>query len=172
MSSSLGAPSAVAILSTALLCGLSGTAMSRSEPPSASAALPSITIPAPKPVARPQKPTQRSVARSSVRHTGRNTVPPRTSPTVVTASGKGSVLARLRQLERESGSCVGGCESSLPSGNRPWVGCSASAWPMPSSTCRNPRKYKTYVACTETSYFLGWKPMEVWWYCSNLALNK
>jgi hypothetical protein len=23
-----------------------------------------------------------------------------------------------------------------------------------------------YVECTEASYFLAWKPMEVWWYCS------
>jgi hypothetical protein len=37
---------------------------------------------------------------------------------------------------------------------------------------RNGRKYKTYVECTEASYFLAWKPMEVWWYCSNLAFNK
>jgi len=43
---------------------------------------------------------------------------------------------------------------------------------MGSSTCKNGRKYKTYVACTEGSYFLAWKPMEVWWYCTALALTK
>jgi hypothetical protein len=64
-------------------------------------------------------------------------------------------MERLKKLERESGSCVGGYQPSFPKGR-----------------CRSPRHFKTYVACTETSYFLAWKPMEVWWYCSNLALNK
>ena len=81
-------------------------------------------------------------------------------------------MARLRKLERESSSCAGGCATSFPKGNLPWVGCSASAWPMPSVGCRNGRKFTSYTQCTETSYFLAWKPMEVWWYCSALALNK
>jgi hypothetical protein len=81
-------------------------------------------------------------------------------------------LGKLRRIERSVSSCDGGCESSLPSRGRPWVGCSASGWPMGSSTCKNGRKYKTYVECTEASYFLAWKPMEVWWYCSSLAFNK
>src|ERR1700752_771223 len=49
MSSSLVAPSAVVVLSTALLCGPSGTAMSQTQ-------LPSVTIEAPKQVARPNRP--------------------------------------------------------------------------------------------------------------------
>ena len=61
LSSSFVAPSAVAILSTALLCGPSGTAMSRTATGPATP-LPSITVDAPKQVARlnvvgrPQKP--------------------------------------------------------------------------------------------------------------------
>jgi hypothetical protein len=43
---------------------------------------------------------------------------------------------------------------------------------MGSGTCRNGRKYKTYVECTEEGYFLAGSPMEVWWYCSSLAFNK
>jgi hypothetical protein len=161
---------AVAILSiTLLLCGLSGTAMSQTETPSGGTTLPSITIQAPKQVARPQRPKQRAVARNTVR----NTVSPGTSPTTPTPSAaQESVLAKLRRLERASGSCVGGCQTSFPSGNRPWVGCSASGWPALSGTCRNIGNYKTYVECTETSYFLAWKPMEVHWYCTSLAFKK
>ena len=58
MSSSLVAPSAVAILSTALLCGLGGPAMSQTTP-SSSSSLPSVTVQAPSQVARPpHKPLQ------------------------------------------------------------------------------------------------------------------
>jgi len=161
MSSSLVAPSALAVLSTVLL---SGTAMSRTEPSSAPTALPSITVQAPKPVARSQRPQQRAVTRNTVSRT----VSRGTSPT----AGEESVLEKLRRIERSVSSCDGGCQSSLPSRGRPWVGCSASGWPMGSSTCKNGRNYKSYVECTEASYFLAWKPMEVWWYCSSLAFNK
>ena len=155
---------AVAISSFALLTfGLSGTAMSRTEPPSDATVLPSITIQAPKPVARPQK---RAVTRNAVTRT----VSRGTSGTAT--AGEESVLEKLRRIERSVSSCDGGCQSSLPSRGRPWVGCSASGWPMGSATCRNGRKYKTYVECTEESYFLAWKPMEVWWFCSSLAFNK
>jgi len=158
----------VAILSMVMLCGLSGTAMSRTETPSGGTSLPSITIQAPERVARPQRPQQRAVPRNTVR----NTVSPGTSPTTPTQpNGQESVLAKLRSLERTSGSCVGGCQTSFPSGNRPWVGCSASGWPAYSGTCRNVRNYKTYVECTESGYFLAWKPVEVHWYCTSLAFK-
>jgi hypothetical protein len=156
----------VAISSFALLTfGLSGTAMSRTEPPLDATVLPSITIQAPKPVARSQK---RAVTRNAVTRT----VSRGTSRTARTAAGEESVLEKLRRIERSVSSCDGGCASSFPSRGQPWVGCSASAWPMGSGTCKNGRKYKTYVQCTEESYFLAWKPMEVWWYCSSLAFNK
>jgi hypothetical protein len=157
---------AVAISSfTLLTLGLSGTAMSRTEPSSDATVLPSITIQAPKPVARPQKRagTRSAVTRIVSRGTSRADRP--------TRAGEESVLEKLRRIERSVTSCDGGCQSSLPSKGQPWVGCSASAWPMGSSTCKNGRKYKNYVHCTEESYFLAWKPMEVWWYCSSLAFK-
>jgi hypothetical protein len=146
-----------------LTLALTSTAMSRTEPPSDATVLPGITIQAPKPVVRPQK-----------RAVGRNTATRTVSRGISRAApaGEESVLEKLRRIERGVSSCDGGCQSSLPSKGQPWVGCSASAWPMGSSTCRNGRKYKTYVECTEASYFLAWKPMEVWWYCSSLAFNK
>jgi len=164
--SSLG----VAISSFALLTfGLIGTAMSRIEPPSDATVLPGITVLAPKPVARPQRPQQRAVTRNAVTRTVSRGTSRTDRPTT---TGEESVLEKLRRIERGVSSCDGGCTSSFPSRGRPWVGCSASAWPMGSGTCKNGRKYKTYVECTEASYFLAWKPMEVWWYCSSLAFNK
>jgi hypothetical protein len=161
---------AVAILSIALpLCGLSGTALSQTATPSGGTSLPSITIQAPKQAAKPQKPKQRAVVRNTVR----NTVSPGTSPTTPALTvAQESVLAKLARLERASGSCVGGCATSFPSGNRPWVGCSGSGWPAYSGTCRNVRNYKSYIECAETSYFLAWKVMEVHWYCTSLAFKK
>jgi hypothetical protein len=143
--------------------GLSGTATAATDP-SGGSALPSITVQAPKPVARPLRPQQRAATRNTAHRTAaRGTSPP---------AGEESVLDKLRRIERSVSSCDGGCASSFPSKGRPWVGCSASGWPMGSSTCKNGRNYKNYVECTEASYFLAWKPMEVWWYCSSLAFNK
>jgi hypothetical protein len=138
--------------------------------PSGSSALPSITVQAPRHVTKPQVPVHRAVGRDSGH---RHTVSHERSPAAAAQpGGQGSVLERLHRLERETHSCDDGCQSSFPKGNRPWVGCSASAWPMPSVGCRNPRHFTSYVACTEHNYFLAWKPMEVWWYCSALALKK
>src|SRR5690242_15304339 len=50
MSSSLVAPSTVALMSIVLLCGLSGAAMSQTTPNST---LPTVTVVAPRQVARP-----------------------------------------------------------------------------------------------------------------------
>ena len=164
---------AVAILSIALLlCGLSGTAMSQTQ--GGSSLLPSVTIHAPNRVARPQQPKPRAVARSSVRNraVASNTVSRRTSPATPFTAAQESVMAKLARIERASSSCDGGCATSFRSGNRPWVGCSGSGWPSYSGTCRNGRNYKSYVECTEASYFLAWKPMEVHWYCTSLAFKK
>ena len=57
ISSSLVAPSAVAILSTSLLCGLSGTAVSQTTPGSP---LPSVTVTAPEQMARPPQRRERA----------------------------------------------------------------------------------------------------------------
>jgi hypothetical protein len=156
------------ISSIALLCGLSCTAMSQIATGTTSP-LPAITVQAPKQLARPHR--AKRMARSYGPR-GTAVASRRTSPTTQTPSApQNSILAKLAKLEKASGSCVGGCQTSFPSGNRPWVGCSASGWPALSSTCRNVGNYKTYIECTETSYFLAWKPMEVHWYCTSLALK-
>jgi hypothetical protein len=147
--------SAVAILSTALLCGLSGTAVSQTATGST---LPSITVQAPKQVARPHRPSR--VA---------NTVASRrTSPTTPTPAPD-SVLAKLAALEKTSSNCTDGCQTSFKHGNQPWNGCSTSSGDFTlSTTCRNVRNYKTYQECRETGLFLAWRNYEVWWYCSSL----
>ena len=66
-SSSLVAPSAVAILSMSLLCSLSGTAVSQTATGSA-APLPSITVDAPKQVARPNRPVATPQGSGRVAH--------------------------------------------------------------------------------------------------------
>jgi hypothetical protein len=119
LSSCFIAPSAVAVMSTILLCG---PATSQTATGSA-ASLPSITVLAPKQVARPHRP-ERVVSRriSSTAH----------APTAQTSSaspgaiieGSGSTLGKLAKLEKLSSSCNGGCETSFKSGNAPWVGCS------------------------------------------------
>jgi hypothetical protein len=158
-SSSPFAPSAVAILSTALLCGLSETAVSQTATGGATP-LPSITVDAPKQVARPQRPQQ--VA---------NTVASRqTAPTTQTPSpAQGSVLAKLAALEKTSSNCTDGCQTSFKYGNQPWNGCSGSAGEFNfSATCRNVGNYKTYFECKDARMFLGARQGEAWWYCSSL----
>src|SRR5215831_18805915 len=127
-SSSVVAPSAIAILSTALLCSLGGTAMSQPETGGA-VPLPSITVVAPKQVARPpQRPIHAAVASRP------------TAPTAQTAGSilakPGSVLAKIAELEKAASSCNGGCETSFRSGNAPWVGCSYAAGVF-STTCKD-----------------------------------
>ena len=169
LSSSFGAPSALAILSTAFLCGPSGTAMSQTQ-------LPGVTIDAPRQVARPQ----RLVARPQRPARTANRVASRpTSPTTQTLSApptaqkpapaQGSVMARFAALEKTSSSCTDGCQTSFKYGNQPWNGCSTSGAEFGfSTTCRNVRNYKTYHECAETGMFLGWRNNDVWWYCSSL----
>jgi hypothetical protein len=159
LSSSFVAPSAIALLSAALLCGPSGAAMSQTA--TASAPLPSITVEAPKQVARPQRSKQ-------VADTGGSR---RRSPAAQTASAPpDSVLGKLATLEKASSSCNGGCETSFKSGNAPWVGCSYSAginYAL-SSTCRDTLTYQTYLECTNTKVFLGWILREARWHCGGL----
>jgi hypothetical protein len=154
----------VARLAVVPLCGLSGTAMAQTATPSAGAttSLPNVVVEAPKQVARPQKPKQRAVARS--------TVFARTSPTTPTPSPM-SPAAQLEKLANAAGSCVDGCVTSFRSGNAPWRGCSGSGWPALSSTCRNVGHWKTYAACMEDGLKVGWRSSENGWYCSSLALK-
>jgi hypothetical protein len=54
-------------------------------------------------------------------------------------------------------------------GNKPWVGCSASAV---STICRNVYNYKTYAECTQAGVRMGWGRTESYGYCSALALKE
>jgi hypothetical protein len=167
LSLSLVAPSAVAILSTALLCGLSGGALSQTAT-GAATPLPAITVEAPKQAAR----TQRPVARPQRSARVSSTVTSRpTSPTAQTPSAApGSTLGKIAKLERAASSCNGGCETSVRTGNAPWVGCSYSAGINSafSSTCTDTLTHKTYAQCLETRLFLGSIPREARWLCSSL----
>jgi hypothetical protein len=151
---------AVALLSIELFCGLSGPAMSQA-PTGSAATLPSITVEAPRQVARPK---HRAVARSAV--------PRRTSPTVQTAAATpDSDAAKLARLERIKTSCTDGCQTSFRHGNAPWNGCSTSGWSALSSTCRNVANYKSYIECRESGLLVGSRPAEIFWYCSSLAMK-
>jgi hypothetical protein len=156
--------SAVAILLIAM-CGSSSTAMAQTATPSgATTSLPDIVVDAPKHVTRAHQPTQRAVARS--------TVSPRTSvATQAPSAASDSVTAKLAKLERNTGSCAGGCQSSFRSGNEPWHGCSGSGWPSLSPTCRNIGNYRTFNECREAGLLTGWRVNEVPWYCASLALK-
>ena len=164
-SSSFVAPSAIAILSTALLCSQSGTAMSQTET-GAAAPLPGITVVAPKPrqVARPpRRPAQAATVAS------RRTVPTPQTPGSILAK-PGPVLAKIAELEKLASSCNGGCETSFRSGNAPWVGCSEAAgtWSTFSVTCKDTLTYKTYLECMDTKVFLGLDRRKAWWFCSSM----
>ena len=101
MSSSLVAPSAVAILSTALLWCLTGAAMSQTTPNSP---LPSITVEAPKQVTRPQRPeVTPSQGSGRVVHRGRPSRATQTAtgtPSAGTSAPRGPIMAKLARLER------------------------------------------------------------------------
>jgi hypothetical protein len=76
-------------------------------------------------------------------------------------------MAKLAALERTSGNCTDGCQTSFKYGNQPWNGCSTTG-DLISTTCRNGRNYKTYFECMDTGRFLGWRNPEMRWYCSSL----
>ena len=69
-----------------------------------------------------------------------------------------------------TGSCAGGCASSMKSGNAPWVGCSASGGTH-SPTCRNVGGWKTYAECVEAGLKIGWRGPDNSWYCTSLGLK-
>jgi hypothetical protein len=149
-----------------LLSGPGGTAMAATD--AGSSSLPSITVQAPRPVVSPHRTVPRAVVRPT--RAARRTVSRETSPAATTQpGGQGSVLERLKRIERTSRSCDERCQkiSAQP-------GCSASVWPTTSVGvgCGNRRHFTHYVQCTDHLYFLGWRPREGWWYCTSLALNK
>jgi hypothetical protein len=166
-SSSIVAPSAIAILSTALLCGLSGTAVSQTAT-GAATPLPSITIVAPKQVARPE----------------------------AAADGKHSCISpdianHLNAIGTANRSKAGACERfSNGEACRAWENLQQLHRWLPnkfqvrqptlewmlhdggefnfSATCRNIGNYKTYFECKDARLFLGARHNEAWWYCSSL----
>ena len=172
MSSSLVAPLAVAVLSTALLCGPSGTAVSQTQ-------LPSVTVTPPEQRARPPRREERATNTGAVFRSRRG---PATRMTAQTAGGtpqtaggalpvaRGPVMAKLARLEREASSCNDGCESSFRRGKDPWVGCSESAgyYSVFSATCKDTLTHRDYVQCVETKMFLGWDRQRSWWYCTGM----
>ena len=164
ISSSLVAPSAVAVLSTVLL---SGTAASQTAKGSTNQ-LPGITVVAPEQAARPVARPQRQAPPVANTVAARPTSPaPQTPPISAQKPAPGSVMARIAALEKTSSNCTDGCQTSFKYGNQPWNGCSGSSGAT-SATCRNVGDYKTYQECRETGMFLAWRYYEVWWYCSSL----
>ncbi|MGY3587521.1 hypothetical protein ACVIGB_003427 [Bradyrhizobium sp. USDA 4341] len=168
LSSRFVAPSAVAFLSTFLLCGpaVSQTATGSSAP------LPSITVDAPKPAARPIRPKEVSSSRVAARRPSSTGHTPSSSARMPSPAPD-SVLGRIASLEKVASNCNGGCESSLPHGKDPWVGCSESAGGQThgpfSSTCRDNLTYKSYEDCVETKVFLGEYRNRAYWVCSSLS---
>jgi hypothetical protein len=164
LSSSFVAPSVVAVVSTILLCG-PATAQTATGPASS---LPTVTVDAPKQVARPSAPKQRANTGGSRQRlsTGSSTAQ---TPSVE----PNSVQGRIAKLERAASSCNGGCQTSFKTGNAPWVGCSfgagesAGVGPF-SLTCTDTLTYKTYLDCTSTKVFLSWTVREARWHCSSL----
>jgi hypothetical protein len=173
-SSSFVAPFSLALLSIALLCGPAGRAMSQTA--TGATSLPGVTVIAPQQAARPLRPApaarpERAAPRpqpAASREPAPAAVASR-STAPAPAPAQNSVMARLAALERTSGSCLDGCQSSFKRGNAPWHGCSLSG-DVFSTTCRNPRNYKSYLECRETGLFLGWRHNDVRWYCSSLDL--
>lgn len=158
-SSLFAADLGIATLSAALLCGLSGTALSQTG----TGALPDVVITAPKHVTRAEGPRHHAVVRNiaSVRTSAAAAAP---SPSSL------SPTAKLEKIANISGSCADGCVTSFRTGDAPWHGCSISGGTY-SSTCRNVGHYKTYAECTEAGLATGWRVTEVPWYCTSLALK-
>jgi hypothetical protein len=165
MLSSLVAPSAVVILSTALLFAFGSPAVAQTT---SGSALPGVTVVAPKQVARSHhRPVQTSNTGVGYR---RARAVRTTTETAARAPAPGSIMARIKELERTSSNCTDGCQTSFKYGNQPWNGCSGSGGNFVfSTTCRNVRNFKTYQECRENGLFLAWKHYEVWWYCSSLV---
>ncbi len=167
LSSKFVAPSAFAFLSTVLLCGpaASQTATGSAAP------LPAVTVEAPKQMARPDRPKQVANAGASRRTSPTAHTPSSTARTPSAAPD--SVLGRIAKLEKVASNCNGGCESSLPHGKDPWVGCSESGGGQTnapfSPTCRDSLTYKSYVDCVETKVFLGDYRNRAYWVCSSLS---
>jgi hypothetical protein len=158
LSSGFVAPLAVVVLSTSLL---SGAAVSQTA--TGSSTIPTVTVDAPKQLARPHRPGQ-ATNNGASRRIIRGAQAPAQKP----SAAPNSTLARLAEIERTSSNCTDGCQTSFKYGNQPWNGCSTTG-DLFSATCRNVRNFKTYDECTEHGLFIGWPRNAAWWYCSSLA---
>ena len=130
LSSSFVARLAVVFLSTSLL---SGTAVSQTA--TGSPTLPTITVEAPKQLARPHRPKQAAnnvASRRIIRAAQESAQAPAQKP----SAAPNSTLAKLAELERTSSNCTDGCQTSFKYGNQPWNGCSTTG-DIFSATCRN-----------------------------------
>ena len=169
LSSSFVAPSAVAVLSTALLCCLSGTAMSQTATGSGTT-LPGITVDAPRQVARPQRP-ERVVSRRTLSTTRTATAQTSSASAEAIIAGPGSTLGKLAKLESISSNCNGGCQTSGKTGKEAWIGCSESGgfYSTFSATCTDTLTHASYTGCINTKMFTGWDRNRAWWYCTSLS---
>jgi hypothetical protein len=171
LSSGFVAPSAVAILSTVLLCALNGTALSQAA--GSSSSLPSVTVAAPKQVARsahrPERMTSRPTSSTSRMRTAQTTLSGSQAEAII--AGPGSTLGKLARLESISSNCNGGCQTSGKTGKEAWIGCSESAgyFSTFSATCTDTLTHSSYVGCMSTKVFTGWDRNRAWWYCNSLA---
>ena len=170
MPSSLVTPSAVAVLSTALLWCLTGAAKSQTT---SNSTLPGITVQAPKQTATPQREERSQGSGRVIHRAGRTAQPTQTAtgtPGTPSATPRGPIMAKLARLEREAHSCNDGCESSFRRGKDPWVGCSESAgyYSVFSATCKDTLTHRDYVQCVETKMFLGMDRGRSWWYCTGM----
>ena len=166
MPSSVIAPSAVAILSTLLLCSPSASQTATGT----NAPLPDITVEAPHHAARPHQGSVRTASTHGGHQGGRAArTATQTAAPAPAAPAPGSVMARIKELERTSNNCNDGCATSFKYGNQPWNGCSGSQGPFVfMGGCRMGRNFKTYEECRETGTFLAARHYEVWVYCSSL----
>ena len=167
LSSSFVASSAIVVVSAVLL---SGPAVSQ-VPTGSAATLPPVTVDAPKPAARPHRVERGTDTRTS--HRTSSTTRVSTSDARTASPAPDTVLGRIAKYEKVASNCNGGCESSMPHGKDPWVGCSESGGGQTnapfSPTCRDSLTYKSYVDCVETKVFLGEYRNRAYWICSSLS---
>lgn len=167
LSSRFVAPSAVAVLSTILLCGPAASQTAPATP------LPSVTVDAPKQAPRPKHVVHATTSRRTASAGGTRSATGQSATGRTPSAAPGTILGRIASLEKVASNCNGGCESSMPHGKDPWVGCSESGGGQAnapfSPTCRDNLTYKSYEDCVETKVFLGDYRNRAYWICSSLS---
>ncbi|MGJ4952454.1 hypothetical protein [Bradyrhizobium sp. HKCCYLS20291] len=168
LSLSVVAPSAVAGLAAVLLCG---PAVSQVAP---ATSIPSVTVDVPKQAAKPYRQHESAgpatSRRASVAAPKADTdFTPLGAEMTITARAA-AIQGKIIQLEKSASSCNGGCETSLPTGNKPWVGCSLDNQESVKvdAHCTDTLTYTSYADCHDTKRFLGWDRNKVFWHCTSL----